>query len=230
MPRPTPGALIDAVLPRHDARTVQQLIVDATPAAVYDAIWQADLLDASLARMLTAVARVPELVAARHRGERMPAADRRWGLAQALDDDSPWILLGERPDSEVVLGLLWTPPAGGTTCAAEDFARFRRPGVAKVAWSLAVVPYGRGSILITETRTLALDRTARRRFRIMWPIVDPFAALARGAMMRAIARQARRSSASHPGEPLSDEADDHRWVTHGPDVVSARPHPPKEHG
>jgi hypothetical protein len=142
--------------------------------------------------MSLAVARVPEIILARRRGERAPGGDRHWRLAQAVGDDSPWILLGERQRTEVVLGLLWTPPAGGTTCRPEEFPEFFRAGVAKVAWSLAVVPYGRGSLLITERRTLALDRTARLRFRLVWPIIDPFAGLARGAMIRAIARQARR--------------------------------------
>ena len=168
-------------------------LVDADPAVVYDAIWQADLLSSRRARILMAVARVPEKIVARRRGEHAPGGDRQWRLTQAVDDDSPWILLGDRPGAEVVLGLLWTPPAGGTTCAPEDFAEFWRRGVAKVGWSLAVVPYGRGSVLITETRTLALDRTARLRFRLVWPIIGPFAALARGAMIGAIARHARRS-------------------------------------
>ena len=61
------------------------------------------------------------------------------------DDRAAWILLGERPGSDVVLGLLWTPPAGGTTCASEDIAEFWRPGVAKVVWSLSVGPYAPGA-------------------------------------------------------------------------------------
>jgi hypothetical protein len=68
---PAPGSLIDDVLPRHDARTVQQRAV-------------------------------------------------------VLEHDSPWILVGEHPGAEVVLGLLWTPRAGGTTCAPEEFAAFAR--------------------------------------------------------------------------------------------------------
>jgi hypothetical protein len=187
-----PGNLIDRVLPRHDARTVQQRAVGAGPARTYEAIWQADVLGSPLARTLIAIGRLPERIAARG-GDAGHGSDRHWRLAQVLEEDGPWILVGERPGSEVVLGLLWTPPAGGTTCAPPEFAAFQAPGVAKVAWSLAAVPYGRGSLLVCETRTLALDAAARRRFRLLWPLVGPFAAVARGAMMAAIARHAERS-------------------------------------
>ena len=187
-----PGALVDAVLPEHDARTVQQIAVDAEPSVVYEAIWQADLLSSRLARTLMAVACVPEDIVARRRGERAPGGDRHWRLTQALDDDSPWILLGDRPGAEVVLGLLWTPPAGGTNCRPEEFPEFWRSGVAKVAWSLAVVPYGSTSVLVAETRTFALDEAARRRFRAVWPVIGPLAGLARAGMLRAIAREAER--------------------------------------
>jgi hypothetical protein len=174
-----PGGLVDAILPQFDARTVQHRVVDADPAVVYDAIWEADLLSSRLARMLMAAARVPEMIVARQRGQHGPGGEGHWRLTQAVDDDSPWILLGDRPGTEVVLGLLWTPPAGGTTCAPEAFAQFWRRGVAKVTWSLAVVPYGRGSVLITETRTLALDRTARLR-----PAAEDPAARARAGAPR----------------------------------------------
>ncbi len=184
-----PGSLIESIIPVHDARTVQQRVVDADPRVVYGAIWQADLMSSRSARTLITAAGIPELIAARLRHQtRPPGAEPHWRLAQALDDDSPWILVGERPGAEVVLGLLWTPPAGGTTCAPEEFTEFRRSGVAKVAWSLAVVPYGSGSVLLTETRTLALDDAARQRFRALWPLIGPFAGIARGAMLRAIAR------------------------------------------
>lgn len=184
-----PGSLIEAVLSRHDARTVQQRAVAAAPARTYEAIWQADVLQSPLARALIAIGNLPQRIAARG-DESAPGSDRHWRLAQVLEEDGPWILVGERPGVEVVLGLLWTPPAGGTTCAPEEFVAFDGRGVAKVAWSLAAVPYGRGSLLVCETRTLALDATARRRFRLLWPLVGPFAGVARGALMAAIARHA----------------------------------------
>ena len=108
-----PGILIDEILPHHDARTVQERVVDADPARTYEAIWQADLVSSPLTRTLLTVARLP----ARRGDTPAPTGDRHWRLARALDEDDPWILVGERTGSEVVLGLLWTPPAGGTGVA-----------------------------------------------------------------------------------------------------------------
>jgi hypothetical protein len=189
-PVAAPGTLVDEVLPRYDARTVQEIPVDAAPAVAYSALWQADLLGSPVTRGLLAIGRVPEVIAARLGREAAPDGDRHWTLADATAPGSPWILVAERPGEEVVLGLLWTPPAGGTTCAPEDFAGFSAPGVAKVTWSFAVVPYGRGSLLVTETRTAATDDCARRRFRAVWPVVKPFAGLTRAGVLRSIARHA----------------------------------------
>jgi hypothetical protein len=186
----TPGSLADEVLPRYDARTVQQIPVDADPASAYAAIWQADLLSSPVTRALLAVGRVPEIIAARLGRDAAPRGDGHWRLADATGPGSPWILVAERPGEEVVLGLLWTPPAGGTTCSPEEFAAFSAPGVAKVTWSFAVVPYGGGSLVVTETRTAATDSRARGRFRAIWPFVAPFAALTRAGVLRSIARQA----------------------------------------
>jgi hypothetical protein len=58
----------------------------------------------------------------------LPRHDARTGQQRAvvLEHDSPWILVGEHPGAEVVLGLLLTPPDGGTTCAPEEFAAVAR--------------------------------------------------------------------------------------------------------
>ena len=76
-----------------------------------------------------------------------------------LGDDSPWILLADEADREVVLGLLWTPPAGGAKCAPADFEEFAAPGVAKVVWSLSVVPFGAGHMRPDQPKRARNRRT-----------------------------------------------------------------------
>jgi hypothetical protein len=90
-----------------------------------------------------------------------------------------------------VLGLLWTPPAGGPTCAPEAFPTFTAPGVAKVAWAIEVQAGGADhTLLVTRTRTHAVDARARRRFGVLWPLIAPFAALLRGQVLRTITAEA----------------------------------------
>jgi hypothetical protein len=183
---------IDRLLPHFDAETVQRELVLATPAATYAAIWDADLLSTPLARRLSALAVWPDRVVARvHHDPPPPPNARSARLHDLLGTRSPWRLLAEEPGVEVVLGLLWTPPAGGMTCEPEQFAAFTAPGVAKVLWSIEVMPFGAGhSVLVTRTRTHAVDVLARRRFALTWPLVAPFAALLRGQVLRAIKAQA----------------------------------------
>jgi hypothetical protein len=187
----TTGAL-DAQLPDFDASTVQRAVVEATPRATYEAIWSADLLRSPLARTLTRAAMALERAGAWVRGtSRPPGASPSAHLADMLGDDSPWVLLADEPGREVVLGLLWTPPAGGHTCPPERFATYASPGLAKVVWSLSVHPFGAGhTLLVTETRTQATDAQAKRRFGLMWPVISPFAALLRSQVLQAIKTEA----------------------------------------
>ncbi len=169
---------IDRFVPRSDAHTRQRCFVAATPEDTYAAIWDADLLQSRLARVLSAVAS----------RTRSPRAAR---LGDMLGGASPWILLDDEPGAGVVLGLLWTPPAGATKCAGEEFAGFAAPGFAKVAWAISIHPFGAShSLLETETRTAATDSVTRRRLRVIWPFMAPFAALLRRLVMQAIAAHA----------------------------------------
>jgi hypothetical protein len=183
---------LDALLPHFDAGTIQRAVVYATPQTTYDAIWSADLLQTPLARMLTHASMAVERAGARIRGESGPRrVPRSAGLRDMLGAGSPWLLLADEPGRGVVLGLLWTPPAGGHTCAADEFADYAAPGLAKVVWSISVNPFGAGhALLATETRTFATDALAKRRFGVLWPIIAPFAALMRSQVLKAIKREA----------------------------------------
>jgi hypothetical protein len=179
---------IEQFIPFADEQTLQRVAVQATPADVYDAIRTANLLSSPLARALSAAAILPTRVLAWLRGDPQPPAGARSAtLDDMLADDSPWIMLADVPGSVVVLGLLWRPPAGGASCVPAAFAPFAEPGFAKVVWSLSVEPFGAShSLLVTETRTVTTDAVAGRRFRLLWPIISPFAALLRMQVLRAI--------------------------------------------
>jgi hypothetical protein len=181
-----------AVTAPSAACTRQRAFVLATPAATYAAIWKADLVSTPLARALSELAVAPVRLGAAIRGEPAPPPPQRSAhLADMLGPDSPWLLLADEPGHEVVLGLLWTPPAGAASCTPEEFSAFAIPGVAKVTWSLSVAPFGAGHTLLTSaTRTTFTDAAAERRFRLLWPLMAPFAALLRNQVLRAVTREA----------------------------------------
>ena len=103
--------------------------------------------------------------------------------------------LGEAEDEVAFggVGRFWTPSGGLRRVAPEDFAGFGEPGYAKAGFNFVVAP-GRdgGCVLSTETRVVATDAHARRRFRAYWTVIRPGSGLIRRNWLRAIRARAER--------------------------------------
>jgi hypothetical protein len=113
---------------------------------------------------------------------------------------SGFIKLVEEPDRELVLGGVqryWQrgaapPPRIG---GAAEFAAFDTPDFVKVAFDLRVEEEGGGwTRITTETRVLATDPSARRKFAVYWRFIYPGSAIIRHSMLAAIRRRAERES------------------------------------
>jgi len=195
---PGAGRAIARWVPDCDARTTQYVVVAAGPEETYRAVLDANLAESRAARALMALGRAPEWIRSRLRGERLaPVAGRESRLRDVVAGDTPWTVLVDDPGSELVLGLLWTPPAGGAKRPTAEWRAFAEPGFAKVAWGFSIASRpGGGTLLTTETRTSANDAATRRRFRLVWLATAPFAALLRRLALEAIRAEAegRRSS------------------------------------
>jgi hypothetical protein len=108
--------------------------------------------------------------------------------------DSGFVVLGEEPDRELVLGIVgkfWQLSSGVQRIEAAEFVGFDTPGFAKAAWNFVVSarPSG-GSRVETETRVAGTDDDARRRFSRYWWLIGRFSALIRRIMLREIKREA----------------------------------------
>ena len=120
-----------------------------------------------------------------------------------------WILLGERPGSELVFGQVGKPwrGAGGSPerpVTADAFAGFAEPGFAKIAESTWVAPYGTGACVLTaESRVALTDDDSRRRFRRYWLAAGPFIRLMRPVVMRELERQLSRPGQEGEGARMS---------------------------
>lgn len=180
--------LIDDALPHFDEVERHEIEITASPARTYLAVRRLDLSSSTLVRVLFALRGLPALISQPGRRAEPPAL--------TLDDllAAGFVLLAERSDVEIVLGLVgrfWTPTGDVQRLDAEGFARFQQPGFAKVAWNFALDPHGAGGTLLsTETRVRCLDDASRRRFRFYWFFIRPFSGLVRGEMLRAIKRSA----------------------------------------
>jgi len=182
--------LIDELMPRFDEFERHAILVPAPPAVVYAALRRVDLLGSRLIRWLILLRSVPAALS-------RPRARRPRG-ALTLDRmlEGGFVLLGERPERELALGVVgrfWTPGGERVTLDADGFRAFDRPGYAKAVWDFRVAPDGQGATrLSTETRIWCVDAASRRSFRRYWRVVRPFSGLIRIALLRAVMREATR--------------------------------------
>lgn len=181
---PARPLMLDRLMPLHDVRAVQHVVVDAPTDTTYAAIDRLDLNRDRLVAAISAVRLLPERIRRRRQGEPPAGPDTDFDRFAAM-----WTPLADVPGGQKVLGLVgafWQRDTGLIKVAAEDFTAFDRPGFGKVAMSYVVSPYGSGSILTLEIRVALTDDTARRRFRRYWMLIGPGARFTTARMLRLI--------------------------------------------
>jgi hypothetical protein len=172
-----PG-LADEFLPVYDVSDEVATVVHAEPRAVWDALVRADLIAlgrrAPLVGVLGAIRLLPELAGHLLHGERPPRAPASMTLhdmAEAPRAEGGWLLLGERPGSEIALGLVgkfWRPVIEYADVTADQFRPFSEPNFAKTVYELGIRPVEGGSLLSALMRTATTDERARAWFRRYW--------------------------------------------------------------
>ncbi|SOC46203.1 hypothetical protein SAMN05660748_0102 [Blastococcus aggregatus] len=198
----TEPLLLDRFVPTWDHEISVSRVFRAPPGEVFDAITTLDLFRLPVARVLLEARGLP--------GRLADAAARRHGEAVVKEPPTfrvrdlsarGWILLGERPGTELVYGMVGRPwkGTGGAPpeppVTAETFAAFAEPGFAKIAESTVVTPYGVGGCVLTlESRVVTTDEDSRRRFGRYWRAAGPFIRLMRPTAMRALERQVHRGA------------------------------------
>lgn len=202
----TEALLLDRFLPTWDHEISVSRVFRAPPAAVFETITNLDLFRLPVARVLLEARALPGRLAdaaARRRGETVAAEPPTFRVRDL--GDRGWILLGERPGTELVYGAVGKPwkGTGGSPpeppVTAETFAAFAEPGFAKIAESTVVTPYGAGACVLTmESRVALTDEDSRRRFRRYWRAAGPFIRLMRPTVMRALERQLHHGAARRP--------------------------------
>lgn len=199
--RPGTGSqlLLDRFMPQYDVDLVHSGVFRVAPEVCYEAVLALDIFEAPLIRALVEARGLPwrltSLLPGRRVAEEPPGPP---GFRMRDLPERGWLLLGEEPGAEMVLGIVgqpWKPRSGspGTPVNPETFADFAEPGFLKIATSIHVDPYGSGSTILTvETRAVLTDEVSRRRFRPYWRVVEPFSNLIRWKAMRMLARRLNR--------------------------------------
>jgi hypothetical protein len=180
--------LLDRFMPCYEVVERHQISVAAPPAVTLAAAQEQDLLALPLVR---AIFRTRELVLGATPDDR-PQPHGLLAAVQSLG----WGILAEVAGREIVIGAVtrpWEPNVTFHALPPEQFASFAQPGFVKIAWTLRADPAADGTTVFrTETRAVATDATARRRFRRYWAFASPGIALIRRLSLRPLRREAER--------------------------------------
>ncbi|MEN3330973.1 MAG: hypothetical protein V7641_338 [Blastocatellia bacterium] len=184
--------LIDDFLPTFDASERHQILIQASPARVYEALLTTDFGRPLLVRALLALRALPAWLLHPARSRRV---SRKITFATFLQNG--FVRLAERQAEEIVLGLVgrfWTLSGCLEQTDAAAFQHECRPGLAKAAWNFTIESSGQVTKVVTETRVQCTDRQSRRRFRAYWLLIRPFSGLLRRYMLRELRRAAERQT------------------------------------
>jgi hypothetical protein len=191
--------LLDRFMPEPEVADRHAVDIEA-PADITMAAAKQMQLDDS--RIVRAIFKARQLIM---RGS-MPdeAAGPTKGLAEAMTEIG-WAVLADTPN-EVVFGAVtkpWDANPVFRPIPADQFAGFAEPDFVKILWTLRsdARPDG-GSTFRTDTRAIATDRGARKKFRLYWSVLSPGIKLIRTAMI-----------------PIVKDAAERAWRIEGDDLV-----------
>jgi hypothetical protein len=172
--------LVDDFLPVFDVSDAVATVVHADRARTWEALMAVDLIEVGRRRpmvgLLGALRTLPDIVSHVLHGEGLPEAPKhlRLGDLSGLPmNRGGWVLLGERPQDEIALGLVgkfWRPVIEfASVQTADDFRTFDIPGFARTVYALSVRALDADRTLLTGTmRTATTDEQARTWFRRYW--------------------------------------------------------------
>jgi hypothetical protein len=192
--------LLDRFMPSYEVVERHHIRVAAPAEITFAAACETSLLSSPISR---AIFRARELVL----GSTPDTRERQAGVL-ALTRSIGWGVLAEVPGREIVMGAVTQPWRANVTfraLAPEKFAAFNEPGWVKIAWTLRADPISAtASVFRTETRVIATDTWARRKFRRYWSLLSPGIIIIRAVMLRPVKHEAeRRASVAGRSTELS---------------------------
>ncbi|HSL21614.1 MAG TPA: hypothetical protein VK886_08765 [Vicinamibacterales bacterium] len=188
--------LLDACMPDYEVREVHEVAVNAPAPVTMAAAREVAFADSQVVRALFRLREWP----GRLRGMRVAPIQRRPVLEEVLEIG--WRPLAEEPGRRLVMGAVtqpWKQNVVFRGLGSGEFAAFREPDYAKIAWTLEADASGASaSVFRTETRVATTDEGARRRFRWYWSLLSPGILLIRREILRLVKTEAERRAPVPP--------------------------------
>ena len=182
-------ALLDRFIPVWDVVERHEVRVSAPADVTLAAARSFDLIGRPLVR---AIFRAREVLLGSKPGGRAAAH----GLLDATLAMG-WVVLDEVPGRELVVGAVTKPWEADVTFRSVppgSFAAFDEPDFVKIVWTLRADPVDTGTCVFrTETRAVATDEAARKRFRRYWLLARPGISLIRWLALGPVKAEAERN-------------------------------------
>ena len=174
--------LVDELMPVYDVSDEVATVVNADVATTWDALMHVDLIEVGRKRpiigLLGALRMLPDLVSHLLHGEAPPARPRHLRLRDLADiplGQGGWVLLDQRDEEEIALGLVgkfWRPVIEfAPVTSAAEFGDFAEPGFARTIYALSLRALDdQRTLLKGVMRTATTDAHARQSFRRYWTL------------------------------------------------------------
>ena len=135
--------------------------------------------------------------------------NRLLGKSGRLDANQPvlaqltaagFVDLQQQPDREIVVGCIgqfWKITGNEQMIAVrnvEEFTAFQTPGYVKVAMNFLLEPESNKTLVRTETRILATDEIAKKRFSWYWRVIGVGSGAIRRSWLKAIRRRVQQEA------------------------------------
>ena len=181
-------AFLDRFMPEYDVVERHRVDVAARADVTFAALMDIDLEDSHVIR---AIFRGREVLLGAD-ADRKPRAR---GLV-AVTKELGWGVLVDVPGHEIVMGAVTQPWKANVifrSLPPADFAAFNEPNYVKIVWTLRVDSVSDDrSVARTETRVVATDAEARKKFRWYWARFSAGIVLIREISLRLVKKQAER--------------------------------------
>lgn len=154
--------------PRHTE--INRIFVQAKPEVAWQTARHFDAAEIPWVRLLFDIRAIPDMLA----GKKRTQEDRSVGVDQVARAGSGFMIVDEEPGHAVVVGSVgqfWHLNIPFASVKPADFRHFKEPGWGKLAWAIAVEPYGEGSTISLELRTTATDDAGWKNFSRYYSVI-----------------------------------------------------------
>jgi hypothetical protein len=190
--------LLDRFMSRYEIAERHHVLIGASAEITFAAACEMDLNQSWIVRTIFRAREV--LLRSKPDTVRWPR-----GIV-ALTTSIGWGVLAEVPGRELVMGAVTQPWQANVVFRAlppDEFAAFKDPDYVKIVWSLRADPVDAAhSIFRTETRAIATDADARRKFRRYWSLLSPGIIVIRWMGLGPLKADAERRARHAPSVPV----------------------------